>query len=141
MTDRLIEDYLKKSEIRIKALYLYLEHKDYPDVIRESQEVVELLLKSLLRAAGVEIPKVHDVSRAIENIIDRIPDPVKSNIDLIKRISKTLRKEREICFYGADDFIPMDEYTEEEAREAIKNAEFIYDIVVKSHPEIKRQNI
>ena len=129
MTDRLIKDYVKRAEIRIKSLEFYLEHQDYPDVVREAQEVVELLLKAILRHVGIEVPKIHDVSKVIEKHIQYMPQPVKESIKKIKKISKRLRKEREICFYGADDFIPSEEYTEEDAREAIEDARFIFNLV------------
>lgn len=129
MTDRLVKDYLKKAEVRIKALEFYLQHEDYPDVVREAQEVVELLLKAILRHAGIEAPKIHDVSKVIEKHLQYMPEPVQRNIEKIKKISKGLRKEREICFYGADDFIPSEEYTEEDARDAIENAGFIFRVV------------
>lgn len=138
MSDKLVEDYLKKGKIRIKALDFYKQHKDYSDVVREAQEVVELLLKAILRNVGIEIPKVHDVSKTIEKNLDYMPSSIKENISEIKRISKSLRKEREISFYGADDFIPTEEYTEEEANKAIKDAKFIYEIIKKGLNEEKK---
>jgi len=42
-------------------------------VVRRCQEAVELTLKGLLRAAGAEIPKVHDVSGALRRSLDRLP--------------------------------------------------------------------
>jgi len=65
LNEALIRDYLKRAEIRLQSLEFFLEAGDYPDVIREAQEVVELLLKALLRWAGLDIPKVHDVSGRI----------------------------------------------------------------------------
>ena len=52
MTDKLIADYLIKGATRLKALSLFLEEKDYPDVVREAQELVELLLKAVLLSLG-----------------------------------------------------------------------------------------
>ncbi len=129
MTNRLIKDYLKRAEIRIKSLEFYREHQDYPDVVREAQEVVELLLKAILRHVGIEAPKIHDVSKVIEKHLQYMPLPIQKNIKEIKKISKGLRKEREICFYGADDFIPTEEYTQEDASVAIENAKFIFNLV------------
>jgi hypothetical protein len=40
----------------------------------------------------------------------------------IKAISKRLRKERELSFYGAEDFIPTEEYDLADAEQAIKDA-------------------
>ena len=44
----LAEDYLKRAAIRLKAVEVLLNYKSYADVVRESQEVVELALKALL---------------------------------------------------------------------------------------------
>jgi len=132
MSNKLVEDYLKKSKIRIAALNFYKQHKDYSDVVREAQEVVELLLKAILLYVGIEIPKVHDVSKTIEKYLDFMPKIIQDNISEIKRISKSLRKEREISFYGADDFIPNEEYTLDEADKAISEAKFIYETIKKS---------
>lgn len=37
----------------------------WADVVRESQEVVELALKGLLRGCGIEAPRIHDVSEVL----------------------------------------------------------------------------
>ncbi len=47
----------------------------------------------------------------------------------ITRISKRLRKERELAFYGDEDFIPTEEYDASDARDAMKDARFIVKIV------------
>lgn len=49
MKDTLVKDYIKRAEIRIKLLQLYLQEKDYADTVREAQEAVKLLLKAVLR--------------------------------------------------------------------------------------------
>lgn len=130
--DKLTEDYLKRSELRIRVLRFYFDHKGFPDVVREAQELVELLLKAVLRHIGIEAPKVHDVSKTIIKYINNMPRSIRENIEEIARISKYLRKERELAFYGEEDFIPSDEYSEDEAKKAIESAEFIFKIVKKS---------
>jgi hypothetical protein len=40
-------------------------------------------------------------------------------------VSKRLRRERELAFYGDDDFIPSDEYDAEDSEEALQFAEAI----------------
>lgn len=131
MRKRLVSDYLFRAEKRIKSLYFLSEEKDYADVVREAQEVVELLLKALLLYAGLSVPKFHDVTKFIEENMDFFSDHVRNNFHEIRRISRRLRKEREIAFYGAEDWIPSEEYTIEDAQMAIKDAEFIYGIVKK----------
>ncbi|MGC8588559.1 MAG: HEPN domain-containing protein [Hydrogenobaculum sp.] len=114
------------------ALEFLKSEQDYADVVREAQEVVELLLKALIMAYGLDIPKVHDVSKFIEENLNVFPDIISSNITKIKQISRTLRKEREISFYGMEDFIPSEEYTKEDAEQAINWAREIKDIVEKA---------
>ncbi|MCL4424170.1 MAG: HEPN domain-containing protein [Firmicutes bacterium] len=133
--DELTTAYLKKAKVRLEALSFYRERGAYSDVVREAQELVELLLKGVLRAIGVEVPKVHDVSRALENNRDLLPSDLVTELDEVKRISKRLRKERELAFYGAEDFVPTEEYDLNDADLAIKEAEFIYKIVSKSFQE------
>ena len=47
-------------------------------------------------------------------------------------ISKRLRKEREL-FYGAEDFVPLEEYTAEEASQAIEDAKFVVEVVRRAY--------
>ncbi|MCX7793701.1 MAG: HEPN domain-containing protein [Thermodesulfovibrionales bacterium] len=117
--------YLFKAKKRLKALYVLFEEEDYSDVIREAQEIVELCLKAMLRSAGIEPPKIHEVSSLLIEHRDRFSEDVVKHFNEISRISKRLRKERELAFYGEMDFIPTEEYSEEDALEAIKEAEFV----------------
>lgn len=127
--DRLFVDYIKRAEIRIKVLYFLLQNNAYADVVREAQEIVELLLKGLLRLKGIEVPRVHDVGKIIETHLGVMPDLINQHLKSIKAISKRLRKERELSFYGADDFIPSEEYSAQDAHDAIRDAEFIFNIM------------
>ncbi len=133
MKDKLAQDYMKKSEVRIKALYFFLENEDYADVVREvEEECVELILKALLRKMGAEVPKIHDPGKVLEKYRNFLPQQIKEDLEAIKEISKSLRKEKELAFYGVEDFIPTEEYTEKEAKEAIKKAEFIFSTIKNS---------
>ncbi|MGQ9533320.1 MAG: HEPN domain-containing protein [Desulfotomaculales bacterium] len=123
--DRLAASYLEKARIRFAALDFYKKNGAYSDVVREAQEMVELLLKALLRSIGVEVPKVHDVGRVLEKHRHLLPQVLQERLEEIKRISKRLRKERELSFYGAEDFIPTEEYDEEDAELAIGEAELV----------------
>lgn len=127
--DELTLSYLKKAQVRFKALFFYKENGAYSDVVREAQELVELLLKAVLRAVGVEVPKIYDVSRTLEKHRLLLPPILADSLDGIKSISKRLRKERELSFYGAEDFIPTEEYSIEDADKAIKDAEFVLKTV------------
>lgn len=127
--DELTGAYLQKAQIRLKSLYFFRDEQAYSDVVREAQEMVELLLKAVLRAAGVEVPKIHDVGKTLEAFQQVLPHSITSNLKEIRLISKRLRKERELSFYGAEDFIPTEEYGIEDANLAIKEAAFILDVV------------
>jgi len=54
-----------KAKKRLRALEVLLEEEAYSDVVREAQEIVELSLKGILRAIGVEPPKWHDVGSLV----------------------------------------------------------------------------
>ncbi len=128
-TDELTKAYLEKAAVRLEALDFYRDREAYSDVVREAQSVVELTLKSLLRAVGVEVPKIHDVGRTLEGNSDLLPEPIRAELDKIRTISKRLRKERELAFYGAEDFVPTEEYHLEDADQAIQEAAFVLDVV------------
>jgi len=117
--------YLKKAADRLDVLDLLYKKRAFSDVIREAQEVVELSLKSMLRLVGVEPPKIHDVGGLLLEHKDKFPKTVARNLQRLSRISKVLRKERELAFYGDIDFIPTEEYTSQDARKAIKDARFV----------------
>jgi len=61
----LAQSYLLKASSRLKILDVLLAEADYSDVIREAQEVVELATKAMLRRAGIDPPKWHDVGSII----------------------------------------------------------------------------
>ncbi|MBC7196568.1 MAG: HEPN domain-containing protein [Deferribacterales bacterium] len=129
---RLVDDYIFRAQKRIKALEFLKSEESYADVVREAQEVVELLLKALIIAFGLEVPKVHDVSRYIEMNKEVFPQVVNDNLERLKDISRRLRKERELSFYGMEDWIPSEEYSTEEAQQAIDWAKEIEMIVKKA---------
>lgn len=126
--DKLSEDYLKRAIIR----YEYLKREGYAEVVREAQETVELLLKAVLLDMGLIVPTMHDVSIILDKNKEFLKEPFLSNSDKIRTISKTLRKEREVSFYGADDFLPSEEYAQSDAIRAIEDVKFVLDIVKKT---------
>lgn len=128
-SDRLARAYLEKARIRIKALRFLHQEGGYSDVVREAQECVEIMLKGVLRSLGIEVPKVHDVSRLLRQRIDLLPPILKDNLDEISRISRELRKDRELAFYGTEDWIPTEEYSDQDSLEAIRKAERVFEVV------------
>jgi len=130
--DKLSEDYLKRAIIRYEVLNEYLKREGYAEVVREAQETVELLLKAVLLDMGLIVPTMHDVSIILDKNKEFLKEPFLSNSDRIRTISKTLRKEREVSFYGADDFLPSEEYAQSDAVRAIEDVKFVLDIVKKT---------
>lgn len=94
--------------------------KGYSDVVREAQECVELLLKAVLRHFGLEAPKTHEVSRILHEKKDLLPKNIRDHLEEITIISRTLRKDRELAFYGTEDWIPTEEYLAIDSLEAIR---------------------
>lgn len=127
-TKDLARSYLFKAEKRLKILDVLFKEEDYSDVVREAQEIVELCLKGMLRSVGIEPPKFHDVSSLILEHRGRFKGISFRNIKRLTKISKELRKERELSFYGDIDFIPTEEYCKKDALKAMTNASWVVDI-------------
>ncbi len=124
----LAKSYIWKAETRLDALEALFKRDNFSDVVREAQETVELALKGMLRAVGVEPPKHHDVGRLLKEHADRFEEGVRKGFKRAADISKRLRKEREIAFYGDVDFIPTEEYNADDARRALEDAKWIVDL-------------
>lgn len=128
----LARSYIWKAETRIDALEALFKRGNYSDVVREAQETVELALKGMLRAVGVEPPKFHDVGGLVLDHQDRFAEEVSRELTRAAEISKRLRKERELAFYGDIDFIPTEEYTVDDARLALSDAKWIVELAQKA---------
>jgi HEPN domain-containing protein len=110
-------------------LDVLLQDKNYPDVVRESQEVVELSLKGLLKHLRIEVPRVHDVGGILRENLNIVPLELKKSLDQIIAISKDLRRDRELAFYGSEDLLPLEFYSEADAKQAISDATFVVNEV------------
>ena len=121
-SDELARSYLRKCRDRMAALAVLVERKAHSDVVRESQEVVELALKGMLRSVGIDPPKWHDVGDLLVQYADRFPAVSGSAIAALAEASRRLRREREFSFYGDIDVIPTDAYSEVESAEAYRDA-------------------
>ncbi len=127
--DALAKDYLKRAGSRLRALDILMEEKSWADVVREAQEIVEITLKALLRAYRIEVPRIHDVSPVIEQNSDRFPAATRKQLAEMMRISKSLRRDRELAFYGSEDLTPSEFYTAEDASTALREAKWIHKAV------------
>lgn len=125
----LARDYVRRAEIRLGALDVLFDAESWADVVRESQEVVELALKGLLRAHGVAPPRVHDVSDVLEAERQRLPEGLGPDIAGLVRASRELRRDRELAFYGAEDLTPSGFYERADAEKARASARHTVETV------------
>jgi len=93
-------------------------------VVRRAQEVVELALKAALLWAGLEAPHTHDVGPVLKLHAERFTEPFQRQIPRLASISRALRAEREISFYGDEQSgVPSETlYTLEDAGESLSKA-------------------
>jgi hypothetical protein len=114
----LAKDYIRRAAGRLRALDVLYEDGLWADVVREAQEIVELALKAALRAHGVDPPRLHDVSDVLLAERARLPAPLTAELDALVRISRELRRDRELAFYGAEDLTPSGFYSRDDATKA-----------------------
>jgi HEPN domain-containing protein len=125
----LAEDYVKRSAVRLMALEVLFDAGSWADVVRESQELVELALKGLLLSSGIEAPRIHDVSEILAQERERLPEQLRGEVERLGRISKQLRRDRELAFYGSEDLTPSNFYKREDAAEAREGAATVVRLV------------
>ncbi len=130
----LAADYVRRAGARLEALEVLYSARSWADVVRESQEIVELALKGLLRASGVEPPRIHDVSEVLLTERGRLPVSIERAVEELARISKELRRDRELAFYGAEDLTPGGFYSEEDAARARAGARRTVELVTPVVP-------
>ena len=123
-SDSLARSYLLKAQKRLKALAVLREEDAHSDVVREAQELVELALKGVLRAIGVtaEVPRRR---RVAPRASDKLAPEARVDAPRAAEISKRLRRERELAFYGDIDFIPTEEYSADDGRRAYEEAAWV----------------
>ena len=117
-------DYVWRARLRLQALDVLFQGGSWADVVRESQEIVELALKGLLRACGIDPPRIHDVSAVLLAERARLPEALQDQLERLADISKDLRRDRELAFYGSEDLTPSSFYAERDAVRARAGAQF-----------------
>jgi HEPN domain-containing protein len=90
----------------------------------------------VLRAAGVEVPKVYDVSGPLRRHVDRLPPAVAAEIDTLVSVSRRLREERELAFYGDEETDTEAEalYARGDAEEALALARRVLTLAAATEP-------
>lgn len=138
--DLLAKDYLERARSRVIDATSALARGAYPDVVRYSQECVELSLKAVLRIVGVEYPRVHDVGDILELHADRFSDWFRAHIPEFRRISMDLAQKRGPSLYGIEKLgkPPSEIFGEEDARRALNEAKFVYEMCYRFFKEFYR---
>jgi HEPN domain-containing protein len=123
------QDYGERAGFRFEALELLFRRGAYADVMREAQEIVELLLKGLLRKHRHDPPKWHDVSKILLAEEATLPESVRNELGRICSLSQKLRRERETSFYGDEDFLPSEGYGKAEAHAALEETRWLLELL------------
>lgn len=114
----LAADHVRRATARLGALDVLYDAGSWADVVRESQEVVELALKGLLRTCGIDPPRIHDVADVLVAERGRLPAALDGEVQTLAEASRSLRRDRELAFYGAEDLTPSDFYKQADADSA-----------------------
>jgi HEPN domain-containing protein len=98
-------------------------------VVRRCQEAVELALKSVLVFVGIQPPRVHDVGPTLKEHSEKFPPDFRRHVPHLASVSRALRAERELSFYGDEEsgVSPETLYTSDDADEALRKAEFVLE--------------
>jgi len=125
----LAQDYIHRAGVRLLAVDVLFEAESWADVVRESQEIVELALKALLRVSGIDPPRIHDVSEVLLQERARLPEGVQPEVERLAEVSRQLRRDRELAFYGAEDLTPSGFYNRGDAEQSRESARRTVEVV------------
>lgn len=132
----LVKDYVSRSSMRLAAIETLLKLGGYADVVRESQEVLELVSKALVRHLGGEPARVHDVSVQLSELSEKLGSDQQTGLNHLIEASRELRRDRELAYYGTEDLTPSEFYSEKDALHALKLAQesvlFVKTVVKRS---------
>ncbi len=133
--------YLRQAEARLEDAKEAFPKRNYPYTVRLSQECVELSLKAVLKAVGIEYPKIHDVSDVMLLVEDRFPSWFREEIGFLIESSKILVKKREISLYGGEEsfLTPEEVINARDAEDAVKRADKTYHLCERLVAEIERK--
>jgi HEPN domain-containing protein len=125
---RVAQSYLRQAKARLEDAVDAVKKKNHPYAVRLSQECVELSLKAVLNAVGIEYPKVHEVSDVFREIRGRFPDWFAGELDFLCESSRILFKKREPSLYGDEDALlpPNEVMSRQDATDATSRATKAY---------------
>ena len=118
------QSYLLTAEYSLKQARMAWSDEMWHLAIRRCQEGVEMALKAVLRLVGIEVPKVHDVGLFLRKHKQVFPAWFQAEVDRLAHISRGLRKDREVSFYGDEQLAlpPEAVFSKMDADEALEEA-------------------
>lgn len=122
-------DYLRRARLRVRAVEALIGASDFADAVRESQETVELAVKALLKLKGLSYPRAHDVARLLRDAAIAGPLLTPDQLARVEQVSKTLRRDRELAFYGDEDVVPLEYYERSDADTALSSLREVLEII------------
>ena len=134
------EDYLTDSASILSEAKAAKEMGRHHRAIRLSQESLELTLKAILRSVGVEYPKEHDVSDAIEENLEKFPEWIRSVTSKLEEGSTWLSERRGTSMYG-DEIAgkPASQlFTSEDSAKAVEYASHAVEVARRLFDEMFR---
>jgi hypothetical protein len=138
---RLVQDYIERATHWLAAIDVLFRRESWgrccarvPGGRRAGAEVG-------LARVGIEIPQVHDVSEILMAHNDRLPKRIQSHLARLCNVSRSLRRDRELAFYGSEDLTPSDFYKRADADRARADARWTVGVVrdaIKAGPRTGR---
>jgi hypothetical protein len=127
------EDYARRAKRYLSEAESALLDGDGATCVRRSQEALELAAKAALRRLGIEYPREHDVSEAMDATAVRLPEYLRSRLEEVKALLVELAGVRGPAFYGYEaEGIPASQaFTSEYATETLSRTRPLVDLCVK----------
>ena len=127
-TEDMARDHIRWAHGSLKEAGEALRRKDYPRTVRRAQECVELSVKAVLRALGVEYPKEHDVSDVLRDLHIDLPSWFEDALPRIADIMAKITPQRGPAMYGIEGQLKPAGviFSREDALRAFVDAEFVY---------------
>jgi len=126
---KIAKSYTRQASARLGDAREAHQEGNYPYAVRLCQECVELCLKAVLKAVGIDYPKVHDVSDVLGDVGTRFPPWFQSEIAYLTESSKILVMKRELSFYGGEEAFlsPEEVINRADAEDALKRAQRTFE--------------
>jgi HEPN domain-containing protein len=96
----MMREYVERAKWCLKETEDAFHMDNYSMTVRRGQEALELAVKAVLRYLCVEYPRDHDVSDALDEVKDKLPDYLKTKLSELKNALKKLSKDQGPAFYG-----------------------------------------